>query len=278
MSIFKKSFWQTKDSYSDRVIYNPVKVGIGLFLGLLILIILIANFPFGTVGAGERGVRLRFQAVTGDVVDEGLYFQIPFVERVVKMDIKTQKEEVGASAASKDLQTVNSTIALNYSLQPDSVAKIYQEIGRDYKVRVIDPAIQESVKASTAKFTAEELITKREEVSQDIKTHLAEKLTDTGIIVESFSIINFDFSKSFNDAIEAKVTAEQDALAAKNKLEQIKYEKEQAIVSAEGRATALRIEQAALSDNPDVLKLRWIEKWDGHQPQVISNATPLINI
>lgn len=273
MSIFTKQYWTDANG-------NPSigKIVIGGIIGLVVLIVVVTQFPFGTVGAGERGIRLRFSAVTGNVVNEGLYFKVPFIERVVKMDVKTQKEEVEASAASKDLQTVSSKVALNYSIAPDSVATLYQTVGTEYKIRIIDPAIQEAVKASTSKFTAEELITKREDVRNEIKSHLVEKFQGSGILIEGFSIIDFNFSKSFNDAIEAKVTAEQDALASKNKLEQIKYEKEQAIVSAQGRAEALRIESNAISSNPKVLELRAIEKWDGRLPQVTSGATPFINI
>jgi regulator of protease activity HflC (stomatin/prohibitin superfamily) len=134
------------------------------------------------------------------------------------------------------------------------------------------------VKATTAKFTAEELITKREEVRDAIKGLLTEKLAGTGLKVEQLSIINFDFSTSFNNAIEAKVTAEQNALAAKNKLDQVKYEAQQAIEEARGKASALQIEAQAINTNPQIIQLRAIEKWDGKLPQVTSGATPFINI
>ena len=246
------------------------------FLGLIVLFILLT--AFGTVGAGERGIKLRFNAVTGKEYGEGLYFVLPFIERVVIIDIKVQKEEADAQAASKDLQTVTSRIALNYSIDPNLAISLYQNIGIDYKVRIIDPTIQESVKATTAKFTAEELITKREEVRDAIKNVLVEKLSGTGIKVEQVSIINFDFSPSFNNAIEAKVTAEQNALAAKNKLDQVKYEAQQAIEEARGKASALQVEASAINTNPQIIQLRAIEKWDGKLPQVTSGATPFINI
>lgn len=263
--------------------YNISEVGQGrikkivsAFVGLIVLLILFS--AFGTVGAGERGVKLRFNAVTNTVYGEGLYFIIPFIERMVIMDIKVQKEEADAQAASKDLQTVTSRIALNYSLDPEHVVSIYQNIGIDYKRRIIDPTIQEAVKATTAKFTAEELITHREEVREQIKGLLTEKLNNTGIMVEQLSIINFDFSRTFNDAIEAKVTAEQSALAAKNKLDQVKYEAQQAIAQAEGKAKALQIEATAINTNPQIIQLRAIEKWDGKLPQYTGGATPFINI
>jgi regulator of protease activity HflC (stomatin/prohibitin superfamily) len=243
---------------------------------LFILAVLLSSF--GTVGAGERGIKLRFNAVTGKVFGEGLYFVIPMIERVVVIDIKVQKEEADAQAASKDLQTVTSRIALNYSIDPEHAVNLYQNIGIDYKSRIVDPTIQEAVKATTAKFTAEELITKREEVRDAIKLILTEKLSGTGLKVEQLSIINFDFSPSFNNAIEAKVTAEQNALAAKNKLDQVKYEAEQAVAAAKGKASALQIEAQAIDTNPRIIELRAIEKWDGKLPQVTGGATPFINL
>lgn len=252
------------------------KAIIGGIVGLVVLVILLSSL--GTVGAGERGIKTRFSAVTNKVLGEGLYFKMPFIENVIVVDVKTQKEESDASAASKDLQTVNSKVALNYSVRPDAVAKLYQDVGIDYKIRLIDPAIQESVKASTAKFTAEELITKREEVKEDIKIAITQRLSNNGILVENFSIINFDFSKSFNEAIEAKVTAEQNALAAKNKLAQVQYEAQQAIEAAKGKAEAIRVESQALSSNPAIIQLRAIEKWNGVLPTVTGGNIPLINI
>lgn len=235
-------------------------------------------WPFGTVGAGERGVQLRFGAVTGKVIGEGLYFRIPVMESVRIVDVKVQNDQVEASAASKDLQSVNSIVAVNFHVNPEQVATLFQGVGEDYKSRLIDPALQESVKASTAKFTAEELITKREEVREEVKRHLKDKLEGRGIVIDDFNIVDFNFSKSFNEAIEAKVTAEQSALAAKNKLEQIKFEADQDIASAKGRAEALRIESEALKNNPQVLELRALEKWDGRLPTVTGGSVPFLNL
>lgn len=252
------------------IIGGLVVVGVVLF---------VIAWPFGTVGAGERGVLLRWGAVTEKVIGEGLYVRVPVMDRVVVMDVKIQKEEVVATAASKDLQTVNSKVALNYHIDPERVADIYQDIGIDYRIRLIDPALQESVKSTTAKYTAEELITKREEVRDAIKAHLVEKLTPRGILIDDFNIVDFQFSAAFDQAIELKVTAEQSALAAKNKLEQIKFEAEQKIAEARGKAEALRIEAAALASNPQILQLRALEKWDGKMPAVMgSGATPFVDV
>lgn len=237
-------------------------------IGLVAFVLFLMLNPFGIVGAGERGIRLRFGAVTEGVIGEGLYFRIPFVESVKKMDVKIQKEQVTASAASKDLQTVTSIVALNFHLDPNKVADIYQNIGMDYDDKIITPAIQEAVKAATAQFTAEELITKRTKVRETIKELLTEKIGDVGIVIHEFNIIDLDFSASFNKAIEAKVTAEQDALAAKNKLEQIKFEAEQKVVAATADAEAIRIQAQAITQQggKDYVQLQAIAQWNGILP------------
>jgi len=248
------------------------------YVFLAIILFILACETVGTVGAGERGVLLQFGAVQDQVFDEGLYFKIPFVQQVVKVDVKTKKEEAAVSAASKDLQMVTSKIALNYNLDPKEVNKVWQEVGADYNSRIIDPAIQESVKATTAKFTAEELITKREEVKEYVKNNLAERLAKNYIVVDEFNIINFDFSKSFNDAIEAKVTAEQLKLKAERDLERIKIEATQKVSEAEGKAKAIKVEAEALKSNPRVVELRWIEKWDGKAPQYWGTVSPFFGL
>lgn len=263
----------------DEQKINYVKYSIW---GTLALIVVLLFFSiWGTVNAGERGVRLQFGAVSGQAVSEGFYFKIPFIQKIVKMDVRVQKEQVTASAASKDLQTVSSQVAVNFNLSPESVTKIYKDVGLDYKVRLIDPALQESVKAVTAKYTAEELITKREVVRDEIKNTLAGKMLAYGIIIDQFNIVDFDFSKSFNDAIEAKVTAEQQALAAKNKLEQIKFEAEQRITTANAEAKAIAIQAQAIQTQggAEYVNLKAIEKWNGALPQyMLGQATPFINL
>lgn len=249
--------------------------------GLFAVIFLVGVFLFGaigTVGAGERGILLQFGAVKDRVFGEGLYFKIPFVQQVVKLDVKIQKDEVPASASSKDLQIVTSKIAINYHLVPETVNQIWQEVGKDYNSRIIAPSIQEAVKSVTAKFTAEQLIIEREDVKNQIKSNLSERLIKNNIIVDEINITSFDFSDAFNAAIEAKVTAEQLKLKAERDLERIRIEAEQKVVEAEGKAKAIRTEAQALNSNPRVVDLRWIEKWDGKVPQYWGNASPFIGL
>jgi len=267
----KETFDLTKMPFFDK---GP-KLIIGV-IALVVLVILI-NTSFQTVGAGERGVVFsKFGGVKEQILSEGLHFKIPFIEDIIPVDVKVQKSETDATAASKDLQTISSTIALNYHIDPGKVNTVYQEIGIFFKDRVIDPAIQESVKAVAAEFTAEELITRRSEVSQKIEENMAARLLEFNIITDGFNIIDFSFSREFNAAIEAKQTAEQQALKAERDLDRIKVEAEQKITQAKAEAESQRIQKETISAN--ILQLRAIEKWDGRFPQVIGGAMPFIDV
>lgn len=249
----------------------------GLILGAIAIIFILSSI--GTVSAGFRGVYTRFGATTGTTVQPGIYLKWPLIDRVYKMDVRIQKEQVDAEAASKDLQDVKSTVALNYHVDPIKVVNLFQNVGRDYNDTIIAPAMQEAVKATTANFTAEELIEKRADVSQAIKDSLALKLASVGLIPDSFNIVNFNFSESFNSAIESKVTAQQQSLAAQNLLAKVKFEAQQAVEAAQGKAKAIQIEGDAIAKNPLIIQMRSIEKWNGNLPQVTgSGAVPFVNI
>ena len=251
-----------------RLIMTIVAVG---------LVLIVVSSSFQVVGAGERGVLFSKLSGVKDVnLGEGLHFKMPFLEDIIPIDVKVQKSQTDARAASKDLQNVSSTIAVNFHIDPSRAQKVYQEIGLSFKERVIDPAVQEAVKSVTAHFTAEELITRRPEVKDAIKVSLAERLKQFNILVDEFSIVNFDFSHEFNAAIEAKQTAEQSALKARRDLDRIKIEAEQRITQARAEAEGQRLQRETLT--PILLQLRAIEKWDGKLPQVSGGATPFIDI
>jgi len=261
--------------------YNPNLFKTTFKITLLSIVILVVLFgTFYTVQAGERGVLLTFGKPSDVAIGEGLHFKIPIAQKVVKMDVKTQKYEADLTAASQDLQDVNTKIAINYHLVPERVPEVYRSIGILYAEKVIYPLEQEANKATTAQFTAEQLITRRDAVREQMKTALIEKLAPRGIIVEDVSIVNFAFSSSFSSAIEAKVTAEQNALAAKNKLEQIKYEAEQRITTATAEAEAIKIQTQAINaqGGKDYVQLKAIEQWDGKLPTYTGGAVPFINI
>ena len=257
---------------------NSQIVGFSI-LGLFALIIIFGSF--GTVPAGNVGIKTRLGKVVG-TVEPGLYVKLPIVEHVTQMDVQTQKDQADATAASNDLQSVTATVAVNYHVESADAFKIFSNIGADYADRVISPAIQESVKSITANYTAEQLITEREKVREDILNLLTTKLQVYGVQTDSLNIVNFAFSQQFNQAIEAKVTAQQNALAAKNKLDQIQYEAQQTVATAKAQAEAIQIQAQAINSQggADYVSLQAIAKWDGHLPvQMVPGSTvPFINL
>ncbi len=255
-----------------------------LFIITVLALLLIVFKPWVQIGAGERGVVQNFGAVQDKVLNEGIHFKIPVVQTVIPMDVKIQKIMTDAASSSSDLQDVDLSVALNYHIIPDKANLVYQTIGVEFKERIIDPAIQEVMKAVSAKYTAEELITKRPAVSSEMQEALTSRLLVSNISVDAFSIISFSFSQTFTDAIEAKQTAEQNALKAKRDLDRIKVEAEQTIAAATAEAEALRLQKMNIS--PDLIELRKIEanlkaieKWNGILPQVTgAGAIPFIGV
>ena len=205
--------------------------------GIIIVISIIAG-SFTAVPAGHRGVVIRFSAVTGTVLEEGLQTKLPFLDSVVMMDVRTDKYEVAAAAASRDLQDVSTTIALNWRLEPTRTAEIYRTLGMDYAGRITAPAVQEVVKQVTARHRAEDLITNREMVRNEIAEELTIRLLERGIITEAVSITEFKFNETFVAAVEAKVAAEQSVLQAQFTLEQVKIEAQQREEKERGEANA----------------------------------------
>jgi regulator of protease activity HflC (stomatin/prohibitin superfamily) len=266
LDVFKKGPWKTL-----------------VFLFLIILVFGLFK-PWVQVGAGERGIVLNFGAVQDKVLNEGIHFRVPVMQEVVLMDIKIHKVVTDAASASSDLQDVALSVALNYHILPEKANLVYQTIGVEFKERMIDPAIQEVMKAVSARYTAEELITKRPAVSAEMQESLTKRLLLSNISVDAFSIVSFSFSKIFTDAIEAKQTAEQNALKAKRDLDRIRVEAEQTIAAATAEAEALRLQKMNIS--PDLIELRKIEanlkaieKWNGILPQVTgAGAVPFIGV
>ena len=244
------------------------KFSIVLIVLLVIAAVVVITSAVAIIPAGCSGVVLTFGKASDNVMSEGLNFKVPFMQEVVIISNKIQKQEVEAAAVSKDLQTVSSNIAVNYRVLGSSSASIYKNIGRDYETIILLPAVQESMKSVSAKYTAEELITLRAQVGEEIKSTLVEKVEEYGIHVEKFNIVNFDFSEEFNDAIEAKQVAEQNLIKTKT-------EQEQALVIAEAQAEVIRKKAQAQADankllseslTPEVVEYEKIQKWDGKLP------------
>ena len=235
---------------------------IPILLAVILAVFLLLS-SVTTIPAGHTGVVTTFGKVSGTVLGEGLHFKLPFITNVVKIDNRVLKTEVSSSSASKDLQTVNSTIALNYRIGRANSASIYQNIGTDFENVLINPAIQECVKSVTAQFTAEELITERQKVGDLMREALAEKIGPYGFDIEVFNITSFEFSEEFNAAIEAKQTAQQNALKAEQDLARIKVE-------------AHRLKNQEITQ--ETLAMEWINKWDGKLPSVASDGSMMFDI
>lgn len=276
----------TLSNLSANADMRNIKKFIKVILAALVVIIAITVInPFVLIGAGKRGVVMNFGAVQNNILGEGLHLRIPIVQKVVKIDVQTQKMEAKAMAYSKDIQTVESLLALNFHIKADIVNKLWQEVGGDYESRLLDPSIQESVKAVTAKFTAQELIEQRAKVKDEIKNELFGRL-DKYFVVDEFSILDFSFSNEYEKAVEAKQVAQQAALKAENDLQRIKTEAEQRVAQAKAEAEAIQLQSDA-ANNEKYVNLKALEvqqdaikKWNGVLPsQMIPNATlPFINL
>jgi regulator of protease activity HflC (stomatin/prohibitin superfamily) len=271
---------------ADFVKYKePISDGLKMTIAIAILVfgLIILFGSFYTIGAGERGVLTTFGKPSMEPKGEGLHFKMPIIQGVKKMDVRTQKIETDADSVTKDLQGVMTRVALNYHINPVNVPNLYQEIGKDYQETVIDPSIQEAVKAVMAKYKVEEITDRRPEVSRDIKEFLTERLSKYHILIDDFNVINFAWSEEFSKSIEDKLTAEQKKLKAEMDLERIKVEAQQKIAQAGAEAESLRLQKQEIT--PDLIELRKIEaqikaidKWDGIMPKVTGGATPFVGI
>jgi regulator of protease activity HflC (stomatin/prohibitin superfamily) len=256
---------------------SVVKIGIGLVVGFILLFEV-----FGQVPAGFRGVVLRFGAPTGEVKMPGLYAVTPFVTHVALVNVQIQAYHADTvEAASHDLQDVHSSVTINYQFDPAHVIDIYTNLRGDAVDRVLAPNVQETMKATTAQFTAEQLIQNRATVKQVVDKTLTVRLMPYWITILSTSITQFAFSEGFTKAIESKVVAEQRALTEKNNLVTETVIAQQKVARARGDAQVIELQRNQLSapGGQAVIQNRWLDKWDGHLPQIVAgNAVPLIGV
>jgi prohibitin 2 len=260
---------------------NKMKIAAAVVTIIIIIVVLAESIVI--VEAGHRGVVLYLGAVENKVLGEGVHFIIPFVEHVVQMEVRTQKFQAEATAASNDLQEVQTVIALNYRIDPQEANRIYQILGINYADRVISPTIQESVKASVAKFNAEELITKRETAKSVIANAIRATLAANNIQSQNVFITDFKFSDAFSTQIEQKVVAFQKFLTEQNNLRAIEVVANQSVAQAEGQARA-NIEKAGgeaqaistiteqLRQSPEYLQWQAITKWNGQMPYALGSS------
>ena len=274
-----------------KVNFNAAKIVVAAVV-ILIIIGVVATASVKIVDSGHRGVLLHWNAVdlTNPPLDEGLHFVTPFQDDVVNIEVRTLKYSSEARSASRDLQTVETTVTVNYHPDKEQIHKLYKNLGLDYENTVIQPAIEETVKQVTANYNAEELITKRPLVKDDIEFSIRERLNQFDVVTEVISITDFEFSDLFARAIESKVEAEQNALRAENDLKRIEVEAKQReanaiglananIAEATGEAEAIAIINNALAENPNYLEWLKTQAWDGKLPLVVGEGgTPFISI
>ena len=267
-----------------------------LVIGVVAVIALLVFAPVAIVPNGHRGVMLTFGKASDEALSEGIHFRVPLVQSVYRIPVMIERSETESEAASSDLQRVHTTVVLNYHVDPKQAVQVYRNIGviDNVEPTIIDPAVQEAMKAVTAHYTAEALVTKRPEVAEAIHSALTRRLQRHGIVIDEFSVTNFKFSESFDAAIEAKTVAEQQKLKAERDLERIKVEAEQRVaqaraeaesakLAAEAQAVALKAQREAVTSELVELRrveaqIKAIEKWNGVLPQVSSGAVPFIQV
>lgn len=248
----------------------------GIVIVSLIIALFIVFFSVSFIDVGYVGFKVKFGQVTSEVLDSGVYLKTPFVESMKKFNTKVQRVDIKTSGASKDLQDVSLEVALNYSLSANSVIELYKNIGSGYEKIYLYPVCTEVIKSVTATYSAEELITKRDNLSMDIRLRLEEKLESTGINVDGINIIDLNFSETFNQAIEEKQIAQQQALKAQQDLERVKFEAEAQVEKARAEAESYKLKNNEISDK--VLQMSIIEKWNGVLPVITDNNANILDI
>ncbi|MDU0329370.1 prohibitin family protein [Paenibacillus sp. 3LSP] len=250
---------------------------------IVIVVLIVGSNSYAQVEYGHVGLYKTFGKLNDNILGPGMHFKIPFVQTVIQVNTQVTKTETDTTASSKDLQPVSTHVAVNYSVNKESAYNLMNNIGGNYDTVIINPAVQEIVKEVTARYQAEELIAKRDVVAGEISEHLTSRLAKYDLIVNEINIVNFKFSDAFNQSIEAKQVAQQQALKASNDLKRIQIEAQQKIAQAEAEAEALKLKKQEVT--PELVQLKQIEvqekaleKWDGKLPQVTGGATPFIDI
>lgn len=245
-----------------------------IMLGLVMLL-----SACSVVGPGERGVAVSLGKASNEVREPGAYLWIPFLYGSKIFNVQVQKSEIETSAASKDMQEITTHLAVNWSITPDKVSQVYQTVGDedDVLVRLLQPAVSEVLKACAAKAAAEEILTKRMELKNEIDTMLRERLAHYGITINDVSIVNLTFSKDFTNAIEAKQIAEQQAKQAAYDAQKAVELAKAEVNRARGQAESQQLLKSTITS--EVLQMKAIEKWNGQFPQVMGSGTvPFLNI
>ena len=249
------------------------KVIIGVIIVALVLGLIIFFASTTIVPTGHIGVVTLYSKVQDKYLDAGFHFIAPFVESVHDVDIRTQKYQNTVEGSAKDLQIVNVTMSINYQIKPEKASDLYAKVGKNYNDTILNPALQSGLKAAIAKFTAEEMVTKRSEVANAITEELNARLEEY-FLISAVNLENIGFTEEFNKAIEAKTTNQQKAEAEKAQLEIIKVQNEQKINTAEAEAKVRELQSQSVTEKSlEQLRLEiqreMIQKWDGKTPSTI---------
>lgn len=259
--------------------FDEKSITIGV-LSLLILFVVIAFFnPIAIVNAGERGVKVTMGKVSPKSYTEGIHFVTPFVSHIIPIDVKTQRGEVTTNVYTKDIQQASISYVINYNVQPENVHKLYREIGKEYRQTILTPVVEGTIKDVIGKWNAQDLVANREKATKEILIKLQNHLSNNYINVTDFQITAINYSDVFTTAIESKVTAEQEALKAKNKTVQVQEEAKQKLISAEAEAKSMAIRAHALTQNKALVEYEAVKKWDGKLPEyMMGNSVPFVSL
>lgn len=270
----------------EKAMEKIIKRIVMCVLAAILLIVLYSLRPMATVPAGDTGVMTTFGRPLPTAFENGIHFRMPISQEMHLVYTGTQNKVSDVAGTSRDLQQVDAKVAVNFHVRPDAAVKVYSQFANDVWSRVMDPAIHDVVKAVSARYDATDLIQKRDQVGTEIREALIGRFGADGVDVSAVNIVDFQFSKQFNDAIEAKITAQQNALRVENEIAQTKYEAQKRVVESEAelqvaqnKAKANELLGQSLQANPALVEMKKIERWDGHYPQyMMGGAMPLIQI
>ena len=267
--------------------FSPFKLILTIFVVILAVIFLGSSFV--VIPAGHTGVALTFGKVEDNVLQEGLHFKVPFVQKIVVVDNRIVKLDVNTEAFSKDLQTITTVVAVNYHVGKENSQTLYKNVGMGFEEVLITPAVNEVLKAVTAKYTAVELVSSRAEVSMLLDEGLNEKMNAYGIFINELNIINWDFSEEYINAVEAKQVAEQNLIKTRTEQEQAlviaNTEAQKRVIAAEAEANEIKVLAQANAESNRIItesiselliKYQTVSKWDGKLPTVMSGSDNML--
>ena len=258
---------------------NKEKGSLALAIAILFIIFIMFCNPIAIVGVGERGVKVTLGRVSPESYSEGIHFVMPFIQKIKVMNVKTQKLSTPTEVYTKDIQQARISYVVNYNLMPQHVHEMYREVGMNYVDTILMPAIEGNIKDVIGKWNAQDLVANRATATADILGKLQSQLAKRYINVTSFQIIDINYSEVFERAIESKVTAEQEALKAKNKTVQVEEEAKQKLISAQAEAKSMQIRATALTQNKALVEYEAVQKWNGKLPEyMMGGSIPFINM